>query len=282
MMRRHRVRFAVFSVVAACAAVTGCSGGDGEDGGQDGVPAVSAAVQLPDGATAEAGQVRFCTAVQYIPFEYETGDGTLTGFDVDVAGALAAAVGAEHTMTVVPYPDVATGTALEGETCDALIAAIPATADRTPTHRFSDPYFVNDQVVIASAESDPVSLSSLDGIAVGVQMGSNGETAMRDQYPGAEIIPVESVEALIASFDAGDSAVMVGDRGVLLHALKDRDDVRVIRALPDSAEALSVAVSPHNEALATAMSQAIAHASTEGALPAVQEKWFGSRHSEGQ
>lgn len=277
-MFRRPVRSVVLVAAVVCAAMAGCSGGSG---GGDDAPKVSAAVDVPEGATAEAGTVRFCTSVPYEPFEYEA-NGELAGFDVDVAGALAAALGVEHTVSVVPYADVATGTALEGEGCDALIAAIPAAIDRTTTHRFSDPYFVNDQVVVASAESDPVSLESLDGVTVGVQMGSNGETAMRDQFPDADIIPAESVEALVASFDAGDSAVMVGDRGVLLNAVKDRDDVRVIRALPETAEELSVAVSPYNEGLAAAVSKAVAHAAAEGALPTLQEKWFGVRHSEGQ
>ena len=95
----------VGSVVAGC--------------GTDTKGAASAAL---DPQVIKDGSLTVCTSFPYRPFEFKE-DGQPTGFDIDLANALAKSLELKAVIVNAGFEDIASGKLLNDGTCDVAIAA---------------------------------------------------------------------------------------------------------------------------------------------------------------
>src|SRR4051794_15245000 len=92
--------------------------------------AATAAVILSGtaGASRHATTFTFCTDPTFPPMELASSSGAISGFDVDMAGALAKTFGATAKPLKTAFPGLIP--ALNAKKCDAVISGIFVTPDR--------------------------------------------------------------------------------------------------------------------------------------------------------
>ena len=117
---------------------------------------------------------------EFAPFESQTSEGNVEGFDVDLMNAMAKAgnfkVEFKHQPWESLFPSLGNGD------IDIVISGVTITDERKQSMDFSDPYFEITQVVLVPKGKKVASSDDLKNMAkVGVVTGQTGDTwAYRD------------------------------------------------------------------------------------------------------
>lgn len=114
----------------------------------------------------------------FAPFHYIDEHGAATGFDIELARAIATNAGFDSKIEVRPYADLFDG--LQRGSHDVVAATTGITPDRLKNLLFSDPYFTTCQVAVV--RSDATSIQSVDDLAelrVGAAGSGTSANAMR-------------------------------------------------------------------------------------------------------
>jgi polar amino acid transport system substrate-binding protein len=136
------------------------------------------------GAGRHAGAFKYCTDPTFPPMELATASGKITGYDVDMAQALAVTWGATATPVKTAFPGLIP--ALGAKKCDAVISGIFITPDRLK-QAGAVAYMHSHRVLIVKA-GNPKHITSpngLKGLNVAVQAGTKYEEYLKtlnDQF----------------------------------------------------------------------------------------------------
>jgi len=130
------------------------------------------------GASRHAGTFKYCTDPTFPPMELATASGKITGFDVDMAQALALTWGANATPVKTAFPGLIP--ALNAKKCDAVISGIFITPDRVK-QAGAVAYMHSHRVIIVKAGNPKhiTSPNSLKGLNVAVQGGTKYEEYLK-------------------------------------------------------------------------------------------------------
>lgn len=116
-------------------------------------------------------KIRFATEGAYPPFNLTAPDGSVQGFDVDIANALCQQMQAECSWVKQEWDGMIP--ALMGRKFDAIAASMSITEDRKKKVDFSDKYYATPLGLVAPAGSAlRPELASLKGKRIGVQRGT--------------------------------------------------------------------------------------------------------------
>ena len=91
--------------------------------------------------------LRIGTEGAYAPFNYTNADGTLGGFDVEIANAICADMQVTCEIMAQDWDGIIPG--LKAGKYDAIVAAMSVTPERAEQVSFTDPYFSNTLVFLA-------------------------------------------------------------------------------------------------------------------------------------
>jgi polar amino acid transport system substrate-binding protein len=130
------------------------------------------------GAATRAKAFTFCTDPTFPPMELASPSGAITGFDVDMASALAKTWGATSAPKKTAFPGLIP--ALNAKKCDAVISGIFVTPDRVKQAP-AVPYMESHRVFIVKA-GNPKHVNgpnSLKGLKVAVQSGTKYEEYLK-------------------------------------------------------------------------------------------------------
>ena len=156
----------------------------------------------PTGALAdalEAGTIAFGTDPYYPPFEsYAADNETMVGFDVDIANAIAAKIGAAYddanfsaTMVEKTWDDLL---AFGYDNYDATLSAMTKTAQRAEKTDFSRAYYSSKQGILASADSP--SITGVDDLNKAAEEATEEE----DDSPSVSLFVSAIAVGIIALF----------------------------------------------------------------------------------
>ncbi|ELK54174.1 basic amino acid ABC transporter substrate-binding protein [Haloferax volcanii] len=175
--------------------------------------------------------------IPYRPFEYETTEGELVGFDVDIAEAVFGELGYEHEFQKTSFDSIIPS--LNNGNFRVIMSAMTITEDRAEQIDFSDPYFTAYQTVIVLNSSDISSKEDLRGVTVGVQKGTTGEsaaTSLKEEFGGD--LTIQSYDQVTGAFDAlrnNQVSAVVNDNTVNAAFVDQSDNVRFLEG-PGAAE----------------------------------------------
>jgi len=117
-------------------------------------------------AVADRPLLRIASDATFAPFHWLDGNGRATGFDIELARAVAAEAGFESRVMVLAYDELFAG--LKAKTHDMVAATTGITAERERIYLFSEPYFETCQVaVVRAGQGEPRSLAELRGARIG-------------------------------------------------------------------------------------------------------------------
>lgn len=148
-------------------------------------PADEATEANADAPAAETtGQtIRIATEGAYPPFNYTNADGSLAGFDVDVANALCDQMQANCEIVAQDWDGIIPG--LLAQKYDAVVAGMSITAERQEKVDFSEPYFANTMVWLTNNDGsfDPMAIQN---VTLGGQRSTTPGAYLQDNYEGKD------------------------------------------------------------------------------------------------
>ena len=217
------------------------------------------------------------TSADYSPFEFiildENGKQQYVGIDLSVAQKLAADMG--KTLKVVNMDFDSLMAALSKGDVDIVIAAIEETPERLEAASFSDPYYQDlpaKVLIKADKKSVYTSTSSFAGKNVGAQTGTTKANMVGDEFDGANLVAVASVNDLVNQlvYDKVDALLL--DGAVAEQYASSNSDLAVASIELPQAEPYRVAVQKGDPSkLLTSINKSIAAMLSDGSITAFAE-----------
>lgn len=232
----------------------------------------------------ESGVLRIGLDPTYPPFELADDDG-LSGLDVELAGALAAALGAEPAFSYFGYDGLYD--ALLTEQVDVLLSALVISPERTRDFAYSRPYYDAGQVLVVPVDSPIAGTDDLDGRRLAVELGALGHVeaqALAHDRPRLTVVPLGSTAEALAAVGAGSPGALGSADAALVDSISARLFLRdqptgapALRLIdpPVSSEPFAAVVRIEDEALLAAIDAELARLAESGELAALIGRWVG-------
>ncbi|TFC04525.1 amino acid ABC transporter substrate-binding protein [Cryobacterium adonitolivorans] len=269
-MKRHLVSAAVLTLAAAVA-LTGCGASAG-DSGSDGA---TAGTDESLSSVLESGTLTIGTEGTYRPFSFHAdGSGELTGYDVEVARAVADQLGVKAEFEETQWDAIFAG--LEAGRFDTIANQVSITPEREDAYAFSTPYTYSTGVIVVPEDNTSItSFKDLAGKTTAQSLTSNWYTLATDS--GATVQSVEGWAQSVALVEQGRVDATVNDKLTYLDYKKQTGaaGLKVAAETEDRSES-AFAFAPEGTALADAVSDALATLSEDGTLAAISETYFGA------
>ncbi len=226
--------------------------------------------------TAVTGEVlRIGTEGAYAPFNYTNADGTLGGFDVDIANALCADMKMTCEITAQDWDGIIPG--LKAGKYDAIVAAMSVTPEREQQVSFTEPYFSNTLVFLAKKDSsfDPSNSSDIDSHSIAAQRSTISSQWLEKAYPKVDMKLYDTLSN--AFLDLGSERVdaMVSDKLPALEWLgtTSGSDYGLKGEEIDINDNFAIAVRP-GDALQAKINQSLANIKANGTYDEINQKYF--------
>ncbi|MFQ5983904.1 MAG: ABC transporter substrate-binding protein [Alphaproteobacteria bacterium] len=134
-------------------------------------------------------KVRVGVEGAYPPFSWVEPDGTLKGFDIDIASALCDKMGVECDLVQQDWDGIIP--ALLAKKYDCIIASMSITEERKKKVAFTNKYYNTPAKFVRKKGSGiEITRESLEGKSVGVQSATIHENFVRDNY--GDIVDIKS------------------------------------------------------------------------------------------
>ena len=169
--------------------------------------------------SAQAADLRVGVEGAYPPFSWKESDGTLKGFDIDIANAICAELKRNCVLVEQDWDGMIP--ALLARKFDTIIASMSITEERKKRVDFSDKYYNTPAKFVAKKGAGiEISASGLKGKRIGLQRGTTHQCFMEKIYPDAELVLYGTQEEVfqdlaIGRIDAQFSDSIAADEGFL-------------------------------------------------------------------
>ncbi|WP_188207868.1 ABC transporter substrate-binding protein [Alkalibacillus aidingensis] len=131
----------------------------------------------------EDNVLRMATSADFPPFESFDESGEFIGFDIDLANIVADELGYELEIDDMNF-DGLIGSLQSGR-ADIVLAGMSATEERSENVDFSPAYHHSGEMFITQPDSDITSIEDIEGLTVGVQLGTiqeEGAKTLQEEY----------------------------------------------------------------------------------------------------
>lgn len=264
---------AVGASALAALVLTACGGGDEAEESVEAEPQneVTVDVDLGEVELNNEGTLQVCSDVPYPPFEYFDEEGTVVGFDIDIAQTIAEAMDAELEVVQTGFEGIQSGVALDAGTCDLAISGMTITEERAGNMLFSEPYLDDNLGLMAATEADVSSLDDLEGLTVGVQTETTGASYAEEN--GYEVREYTDSGLLIQGLESGQVDAAIGNISILGYQAGESDTAEFIEEI-DTGEQLGIAAASENDQLIDAVNEVLAELEASGGLQEIEDRWF--------
>ena len=165
-------------------------------------------------AILKRGALRVGTTGDYPPFSaVDRGSGQYSGFDIDLARSLAAALGARIEFVPTSWPTLTSD--LAQGSFDIAMGGVSVTLERQKSGFFSQPYLRDGKTPIARCGEANVfdTLAEIDRpeVRVAVNPGGTNERFDRVRLHAAQIIVFPDNRAIFDALAKGEADVMITD-----------------------------------------------------------------------
>jgi polar amino acid transport system substrate-binding protein len=226
-------------------------------------------------AVRERGVLRWCGDLQggepYV-FQDPRGGGGLVGFEVEIADALARALGVRAQFVQNDWQMLVP--ALERGDCDIVLNGLEVTPARAARVAFSRPYYgFSLTLVVRKADAPRVhGLGDLRGRRVATLGGSlAADVVQAAPAPGVSMVLHEGVEEPYIDLEQGRVDGVVLDNIIAARYGLTRDGL--VQAAEVGSGTYAIATRPADEKLARAIDEALAGLRSRGELRSILEGW---------
>ena len=215
------------------------------------------------------GTIVIASEGAFPPFNYFDGP-KLTGFEIDVANAVAAKMGLKVEWKTMGFDGLLVG--LQQDRWDLVIASHGITEERAKAVTFASPHYCTGGVII-SKDGAIRTAKDLTGKVVAVQTGTT-------YYDNAKKLPVKDVKnfpqdnSARAALETGHVDAWVTDKFVGKASLAATPTTALKMGDFLFTEKIAAAVSKGNTGLVAEVNKALAAILADGTYAAISKKWF--------
>ena len=265
---RAPVRYSIAGLAVAALALTAC----GSSSSDSDSPAAGTSLQdIKDEGVLVVG-----TEGTYPPFTFhEGGSGDLTGYDVEVAEAVADELGVEVQFEETQWDAIFAG--LEAGRFDMIANQVSITPEREADYVFSEPYTLSKGVIVVNeGDSSISSFDDLEGKTTAQSLTSSWYDLA--EQSGAKIENVEGWAQAVTLLQQGRVDATINDELTFLDYENSEggDTGLAVAATTDDEARNAFAFRSGSDDLAKAVDGALKTLRKDGTLTDISEKYFGA------
>ncbi len=221
----------------------------------------------------ENGYITFATEGTYAPYSFHDESDKLTGFDIEVAQAIADKLGLEAKFTETQWDGIIAG--LDAGKYDAIANQVSITDERKEKYLFSDPYtYVYGVVIVNGDNTDINSFEELKGKDVALTVTSNW-AELAESY-GGKIVSTNGFSESIQLVIQKRADATVNDNVTFLDYKANQPDANAkVVATSDEATESAILIRKDDSDLQEAVNSALKEIRDDGTLKSISEKYFG-------
>lgn len=267
---RHRFVRMIVIVMASIglvAATTGCTRvSTSEDSDQSGTSTLDSVLN--------AGVLKVASCLSFKPFGFTTSSGSPTGYDVDIANALAKEMGVEvevvntTSSNRIPY--------LQTKKVDVVICNFTRTLERAKQIAFSDPYVVATEGILVNKSSGIATADDLKGKKVAVVKGSTNADVLSELGIDVTIQQYDSSEEAFMAVEGGQADATIEDSNGLNYQASIHDDLMVVTDERIPLEYNALGIGKGDQIWLNYLNQFLFEFNTSGENSELYTKWFGT------
>ena len=219
--------------------------------------------------------IRIATEGAYPPFNFTNADGTIGGYDVDVANALCAQMQAKCEIVAQEWDGIIPG--LLAQKYDAVVAGMSITPERQEKVDFTEPYFANTMVWLTDSKGDfnPLAVKNLN---LGGQRSTTPGAYLQDNYEGKDGNTVQlydNYDNAYLDLKSGRSDAVLAEKVSAKSWLKDnKDSFGIVGDEIDNNDNIAIAVRK-GDALREEFNKALSEIRSNGELARLEQANFG-------
>ncbi|MDP5255089.1 MULTISPECIES: ABC transporter substrate-binding protein [unclassified Vibrio] len=226
-------------------------------------------------------EVRFGIEGAYPPFSWTEPDGSLAGFDVDMANALCEEMAVK--CKIVPQDWDGIIPSLLARKYDAIIAAMSITEERRKKIDFTHKYALIPNKFIAKKDAGlTFSKEGLDGVKIGVQRATTHDKYLTDNYgDSVDIVRYGSFDEAYLDLANGRIAAVLGDASALEEGVLKKEGGEQYEFVGPSltdpkwfGEGFGIATRKQDKDLTEKLNAAIDAVRADGTYKKIQDKYF--------
>ncbi|MGG4131975.1 transporter substrate-binding domain-containing protein [Paenibacillus illinoisensis] len=257
----------VVLVVSACGSKTT------DNGSSNGAQASNELEQIKSAGTMKVGMMG-----TYAPYNFLNDKKEMDGFDADIAREVAKRLGVEVEFVSQEFSGLIPS--LQSKKIDAIVSQMTITDERKQALDFSEGYITNQvKIIVKSDNNDITKLEDFKGKTIGVGLGTNDETYLRNEVlPKVGDFTIKTYDDVISSLkdlNAGRIDATINN----LYALKPIVDANGfdIKAVGEAikSDQAGIAVRKNNPELVAALNDALQGMKDDGTYNTIFKKWFG-------
>ncbi len=232
--------------------------------------------------TIEEGKLIMATNAQFPPYEMvadgEGFNGTgFEGIDVEIASAIADKLGLELQIDDMEFTSALT--AVQNNAADVILAGLTYNEERDEVLDFTESYSTGVQVVIVTEDSD---ITSIDDLAndkmIGTQAGTTGwayasDTPENGGYGEDHVNGYDSGALAVQALLNGQIDAVIIDDAPAQEFVKANEGLKILET-PWITEDYCAAVDEGNEALLTAINNALVEMIEDGTVQEILDKYI--------
>ena len=246
------------------------------------IVAIALAVSASIADAKDWSKLRVGVEGAYPPFSWMEPDGTLKGFDIDIALAICAEMNAECDLVPQDWDGIIP--ALLANKYDAIIASMSITEERKKKVSFSNKYYSTPAKFVRKKGSDiEINRESLDGKSVGVQRATIHENFVSDNYGDiVEIKGYGTQDEAYLDFTAGRVDLHLADSVALEEGFLNTDAGAGAEFVGPNftdpkwfGDGAGIAIRKDDTDLQKLLNDAIAAIRANGTYKKINDKYFG-------
>jgi cystine transport system substrate-binding protein len=219
------------------------------------------------------GTIKIGTEGTYAPYTFHDTAGKLTGFDVEIAEAIAQKLGVKPEFIETKWDGMLAG--LEAKRFDIVVNEVGINDERKQKYDFSDPYIMSKAVLIVGQDNNTITkFEDLKGKKSAQSLTSN--LRKKAESYGAEIVQADGFNQSIDLITANRVDATVNDSLSFLDLKKQKPDAPVKVAAEDKdGSQNAVLINKGNNELVEAVNKALSDIKADGTYLKISQKWFG-------
>jgi len=217
----------------------------------------------------DEGKFTFASSGEFKPFSVTDTDGKMTGFDIEVAEAIAKELGLDPVQKKFKFGGIVEG--VKAGRFDAAVASHTITEERLKAVNFSTPYYYSGPQIFVRPDSSIKTLDDLKGKEIAVSKGSTyAKTAeevtdkiilLDSDVTALEALSKGKHDAVITDFITGKEAIGTGMK-IAGKELLGRSDQ-------------AIAIAKDNKKLLEEVNKALQTLRDNGTLTKISKKYIG-------
>ncbi|MGP9500037.1 transporter substrate-binding domain-containing protein [Halomonas sp. AOP43-D1-4] len=228
-------------------------------------------------------QVRIGVDVPYVPMEFRTPEGDLTGFDIDLGNAMCEEIGVTCEWIEQEWDGIIPG--LLSRNYDAVMSSMTINDERRQQVLFSAPYITMPSAWFAASglDIDEANEETLEGLTIGVQRGTLQDNYVTDNYGSvADISRYSTADDMVLDMDAQRLDIVFLDFPIGQSTLVENEDAdytivgeKITEPKEYFGDGFGIAFRQRDEALAEKFNEALATLQENGTYDEIHARYFG-------